>query len=251
MRQPNVRIRGIAQHKGIGRGYNRIIYCSSDQSDVLQDLSLLNRRCVGGKDHVLVAHLELRGQKIARWVAEVNIIDNRNNGPFKLGYIYAQPLGNTACLAAIDVHRGWVGKCIIETASFSDRLCQRDPPSIEFDLTLLPLCAECNECLRLTINIYCIVRPSINVIGRLIDQCTKRNRGTSAIPLEHDPRVVALGLRSARARDLIKDFFAGVTCRESTRSIHFAEHTDQGGVLGDERHDRLRFNGPVLECINN
>ena len=126
----------FSQHHCIRRCNNRIIDRRRDQSDVIHDLSLLNRRRIGSEDYVFVAHLELGGQEITCRIAVIDIIDDRNDGSLKLGNIDPQPFGDLARFAAINEHRGRVGQRVVETTGLGLSLSKRNSPSIKIELTL-------------------------------------------------------------------------------------------------------------------
>ena len=157
-------------------------------------------------------------QEIARRIAEINIIDNRNKGSLKSGDVEAQSCGDFTRFAAIQEYCGRVGECVIETTGLADSLSKRDSPSIKVELTLLPGRTQREECLRFAVDINCIIGTRENVIRRLINQCTKWKRRAFALALKHHPGIKALAFWTARTRNCVENLFAGRTHRQPDRS---------------------------------
>ena len=73
----------VTQDDHVLAGDHWIVDRRRDQPDVVHDLRLFDRDRVRREDHVFVAHLKLGRQEIACGIAEIDIIDDRNNWPLK------------------------------------------------------------------------------------------------------------------------------------------------------------------------
>ncbi len=79
----------VTQNNYVCRRNNWIVDSGRDQPDVVEDFRFFHRNRIGFKDYVLVAHLELGREKISCGVAEIDVVDNRNNGAREFGDIYS------------------------------------------------------------------------------------------------------------------------------------------------------------------
>jgi hypothetical protein len=74
------------------------------------------------------------------------------------------------------------------------------------------------------------------------------------VTLKHHPVVLTLIFEAAGPGDDIEQVIAGWLRRNSAgwrkRVVHFADHGNKRHILGHQRHDRLGFNRPVLNAVD-
>ena len=64
------------------------------------------------------------------------MVDDRNDRSLEFRAIDPEPFGDLACFTAIKEDIARIGLSIVEAAMLSDSLCQRNPPRIEFVMSL-------------------------------------------------------------------------------------------------------------------
>ena len=175
-----------------------------------RELRDLDRLGVGGENDVLVAHLHPGGEEIASRIAKAHRIDDRHGRTVHFRAVDPKLLGELARLAPIEEYRARIGLEVEQPAGSRNRLGKRHPPggrpvpALNWELALLARGAEGKEGLRLLVEIDGVARPGPDIVARLIDQRTERNRGPMAMALEHHPRVLALILEAAGPGDHVE-----------------------------------------------
>src|SRR5262249_39212446 len=123
-------------------GRNRVVDRGVKQSDIVYEFAGLRRNRVRDINDVLVAHLERGCEEITRGIAEINVVDDRDDWPLKLASIDSDRFRDVAGFSAIEKYRCGVGGAVDEATRLGDRLSQRDSPCSKWDLLLLPKRAE-------------------------------------------------------------------------------------------------------------
>ena len=95
----------VFQDVDVGGGLNRIINRRVDRVQIRLQFVGLDRNCIRRVDDVFIPHFKIGCQEIARWVAEVQVVDDRNNRPDEFGAVDAEGFGNVAGFASIDIDR--------------------------------------------------------------------------------------------------------------------------------------------------
>src|SRR3981081_1235480 len=221
---PNVQTVGV-----LGR-YDRIVDGRHGQPKELQRLADLDAGCVRNVEHVLVPHRELGCQEIALGIAQIHVIDHRNNRSRKPGTVDAETLGHLADFAPIQENSGRLGEAVVQSAGLSYALRERNSPSVESELSLPSGLyhrsaggrhdgPKCEEGLRLAIEVNGISGMRPDIVRRFINQRPEWRGGAAPPPIQHHTGSVTPPPRAARARNRIEDVLSRVIGWESTSII--------------------------------
>src|SRR5262249_9763979 len=147
----------------------------------------LGRNRVRDMNDVLIAHLERGGEEITPGIAEINVVDDRDDGPLKLGSVDSDRLGDVAGFTAIEKYRRGVGGGVLEATRFGDRLSQGDSPRPKWELLLGTERAERQVRLWLAVDIDDVIRMNVDVVSGFVNERPEGGERASSVALQHDP----------------------------------------------------------------
>src|SRR4051812_2887010 len=96
--------RGL-QREAVGRVNDRVVCGRHDRPQEVQEFGGLDGRRVRRIDHILVPHLEGLREEISRWIAEIDVVNDRDDGTLETPAIDSELLRDLPGLAAIQEHR--------------------------------------------------------------------------------------------------------------------------------------------------
>jgi len=94
-------LNNILQGVCVYGGHNRVVDRGDKQPHIGHEFSRFNRSRVGHEDNVLVPHLEIGCQEIARRIAQIKIKYDGDNGAAELRTIHPEQFRDLARLAAV------------------------------------------------------------------------------------------------------------------------------------------------------